>query len=317
MRYASTVLRLARAAAAVLAPAVLVPALAACTNEPFREVNADVAPAAHVEDGASSSPVAHVLHVSVAGMESPRSTYAAYASLFAEVGRRLGMNVVFVQRRTYAEVNGLLTTGGVDVALICTGGYLRLAHDDPGIVEVVAVPIVDGSPTYRSLVVVPAGSTATSIADLAGVRFAFTDALSLTGREWVVHRLLEMGHTPEEFFGDILLTGSHDRSTMAVARGVVDGAAVHSIVYRRLVARDPQLASRIRVIETSPEFGMPPVVAAKRLPAAVRERLRGVLTTLADDPDGASMLRGAQIDRFSTPAPDLYESAERVVAGLR
>lgn len=313
VRYHDAVIRSMRDA--IVSLAVLV--LSACTNEPFREVRLDTQPGRLADGGAPAASAEDVLHVSVAGMESPRSTHAAYASLFAEIGRRLGTKVSFVQRRTYAEVNDLLIAGSVDVALLCTGGYLQLTREKPGAVEVVAVPIVEGAATYRSLVIVPAGSPAKSLRDLGGARFAFTDELSLTGRAWVMRSLLETGRTPETFFGNSLFTGCHDRSIHAVARGVVDGAAVHSIVYQRLVARDPQLAERTRVIETSPPFGAPPVVASTRLPAPLRERLREVMTELANDPEGAAMLRDAQIDRFSALPPGLFESAERLMAGLR
>lgn len=286
---------------------------AACNTSPFREVNVDLTPAASSESAAAARGPARVIRMSVANMESPRDTYSAYARLFEEVGRRMGMEVEFVQRRTYVEVNDLLAANGVDAALLCTGGYLAVRRSAPGAIEVVVVPIIHGSDTYQSLLIVPSTSPAASLSDLEGKRFAFTDELSLTGRAWVLHAVSSVGKRPETFFGSTVFTGSHDRSITAVARGVVDGAAVHSVIYDHILARDPSLAAKTRVIGRSPPFGMTPIVVSTRLPPEVRSRLRQVFLTLGDDEAGAAILHGAQIDRFAAPAPGLFDTAAKVL----
>ena len=287
----------------------ILPSATACDETSYREVDLELAASSRVVADGPTRLGARPFRVSVAGMESPRETYAAYARVFEEVARRLGTDVVFIQRRTYAEVNELLAAGNLDAALLCTGGYLDLERTHPDSIEALAVPIVHGADTYRALLLVPATSPATSLTDLRGKRFAFTDSLSLSGHAWIQHELLELGTTPDAFFGSIVFTSSHDRSITAVARGLVDGAAVHGIVFEHLVGRDSSLATRTRVIQESPPVGTTPVVASTRLPASAREDLRRVLTTLGDDPVGAGVLRAVQIDRFSVPPPGLFESA--------
>jgi phosphonate transport system substrate-binding protein len=256
------------------------------------------------------------LRFSVAAVESPRDTYAAYSHLFERMGERLGVRIEFVQRRTYREVNDLLASGRVDAALVCTGGYLDLQRRAPGATDVVAVPLLDGAPTYRSLVIVRADSAAQSIEDLRRKRFAYTDELSFSGRAYVLRWLLDHGHAPARFFASTLYTHSHDRSVSAVLAGIADGAAVHSAVLDHLVRDDPSLSSRLRVIHRSPPFGAMPIVASTALPPETRARLREVLVSLASDPEGAAALRILAIDGFEAPRPGLYASAQRVVEGL-
>lgn len=255
--------------------------------------------------------------MSVAGMESPSGTYAAYSRLFGEVAGRLDAGVDFVQRRTYAEVNELMLRGELDAALLCTGGYLELVRRDPSAVELVGVPVINGAATYQSLIIVPATSEAASLDDLAGARFAFTDELSLTGRSWIVHELRKRHTQPESFFREVTYTRSHDRSVTAVAKALVDGAAVHSVVFQHLLEKDPGLTERVRIIQRSPEFGMTPVVMSTRLPAERREALRQVLLNLTADDAGRALLRPLDINRFETPAPGLFDSALEVVQGQR
>jgi phosphonate transport system substrate-binding protein len=298
----------------VLAALVLLAPLA-CSTGRYREVEVDLdagAPA-RTEHGHAD----HVLRFAVAAMESPRDTHAGYARLLARVGHELGAEVELVQRRTYSEVNEMLTAGRLDAALVCTGGYLDLLRRAPGAFEIIAIPVVGGQTTYQSLVVVPAASTATSLDDLRGTRFAFTDELSFSGRAYVVRSLGEKGETPERFFGSTLFTHSHDRSIKAVADGLVEGAVVHSLIYRHWVEREPDLASRVRVLVRSPPFGMMPIVASKSMPEAERARLRSVLLALDRDPEAAAAMRFIDIDRFAVAEPGLYDSAAAIVERTR
>jgi phosphonate transport system substrate-binding protein len=293
-------------------------ALTACGDAPFREARVNLDGPAPAE--ATASPLRAgppTLRFSVAAVESPRDTYSAYSRLFDRMGRLLGVEIELVQRRTYREVNDLLVAGKLDAALVCTGGYLDLKRRAPGAVEVLAAPIADGKPTYESLVIVPVASRARTVADLAGRRFAFTDELSFSGRAYVLHVVGALGHDPERFFGSTMYTRSHDRSISAVVTGLADGAAVHGGVFAHHVSRDPELASRVRVIHRSPPFGAMPFVASTRLDPGLRARLRAVLLSLADDPEAAEALRLLDIERLEAPAPRLYESAERLTEARR
>ncbi len=260
-----------------------------------------------------AEPPAPVLRFSVASIESPRDTFSTYTRLFDRVGQILDARVEFVQRRTYREVNDLLASGQLDVALVCTGGYLDLEKRAPGATEVLAVPVLDGEESYRALVIVPASSDIKSVDELRARRFAFTDELSLSGRLYALRLLRDKGLDPEHFFGPITYTGSHDRSVEAVARGLVDGAAVHGHVLEHMESRDPSLARRIRVVHRSPPFGSMPVVVSRRLPAARREQIRRVLLELDRDPVGAAALRMLHFDRFAEPIPALYSELARLV----
>jgi phosphonate transport system substrate-binding protein len=300
-------------AAALLALA----ALAGCDRSGFREESIAFSTAMPPAGDADAPHQTRALRFSVAAVESPRDTYGIYSTLFRRMGQRLGVDIEFVQRRTYREVNDLLASGKLDAALLCTGGYLDLRRRAPGEIEVLAAPIVDGRPTYESLVIVPADGPARSVRDLAGGRFAYTDELSFSGRAYVVRLLRDLGQDPDRFFGSTLYTQNHDRSITAVATGLVDGAAVHGVVLEHLARRDPALARRIRVIHRSPPFGAMPIVASTRLSPELRSKLREVLVTLGADPEGAAALRALEIDRFAVPAPGLYDTAARVVEGPR
>jgi phosphonate transport system substrate-binding protein len=283
-----------------------------CRSSPYREVDIDLGAPAGDEPPSTGAPAARTLRFSVAAMQSPRATHAAYARLIARIGRLVGVPVELVQRRTYVEVNDLLLAGQIDVAFVCTGGYLDLKRRAAAAVSLVAVPVMDGKTTYQSLIIVPGASRVTRVEDLAGKRFAFTDALSFTGHAYPRHFVRAMGRAPAEFFGNSFFTQSHDRSIQAVARGLADGAAVDSLIFDSLAKADPGLARAARVIHRSPPFGIPPVVASRRS-ADLEARIREVLLGLHQDAEAVLSLRELHVDRFATPDPGMYDAAEVVM----
>lgn len=255
------------------------------------------------------------LRFSVAAIQSPTGTYLAHSRLFEYLGRALGRDIELVQRSSYRETNALLVSGQTDVAFVCTGGYLYLQKESPKLVEVLAVPVVRGATTYQSLTIVPANSPAQRIADLSGKRVAFTDELSFTGRLYLVFNVRASGLQPERFFSSAIFTQGHDRSIEAVARGFVDAAAVDSNVFHRATEVDPGLAQRVRVLDVSPPFGVPPVVVLGSLGADLRQRIAEALLSLDREPEGVALLKALGIDRFVAPPPRLYDSAALVLGG--
>lgn len=136
------------------------------------------------------------------------------------------------------------------------------------------------------------------MADLRGKVFAFTDPISLSGRVYPTHLVQQLNATPEEFFARTLFTYSHDEAIRAVASGVADGAAVDSLVYELALIRDPSLKDKIRLIHTSPDFGIPPVVASPFTRPQVRTELETLLLNMADDPAAQEALSAIEIERF-------------------
>ncbi len=248
------------------------------------------------------------LRVAVAAVISPRGTVESYRPLLDYLSRRLSRPVELVQRRTYAEVNDLLEQGEVDVAFVCTSAYVA-GHDQFGM-ELLAAPQVNGAAVYHSVLIVPAGSAARSMADLRDKVFAFTDPMSTSGRMYPTWLVQQLGATPDTFFARTFFTYSHDDAIRAVAEGLADGAAVDSLVYDFAIRRDPALRDKTRVIHRSPPFGIPPVVVRPDARPQLKAELRQALLDLSDDPHGAgkAALQAIGVDRFVLIDDSAYDS---------
>ncbi len=255
------------------------------------------------------------LRVAVAAVISPKGTSESYTDLIAYLGERTGRPAELVQRGTYAEINDLVRTGGVDLAFVCTGGYIR-GQQEFGM-ELLVAPQVDGETVYYSYVIVPADSPAQSLADLRGKVFAFTDPMSNTGRLALLYMLWQMGETPESFLKRTLFTYSHDNSIKAVADRLVDGAAVDSLVYDYMVAQEPQYGAKTRIIHRSPPYGIPPVVVHPALDPQLKAQFRELFLRLHQDERGREILQKLMIDRFVIVDDQAYDSVREMMIQVR
>ena len=256
----------------------------------------------------------NVLRMAVAAMISPKETLVYYQELLGYIGKKSGHRVQLIQRRTYDEVNALFPKGEIDLAFICTGPFAA-SREKFGF-EALATPQVRGQPYYQSYLIVHKDSPHQKFDDLRGRVFAFTDPDSNTGAMVPRFWLAQIGETPESFFSKTIFTYSHDNSILAVAKGLVDAAAVDGHQWEYFERFSPAYTSKTRVIRKSQPFGSPPLVASGRLRDEVRLKIQELMLAMHTDPEGKRILDSLLIDRFVLPREEWYESARALIAGL-
>lgn len=269
-------------------------------------VEVDFSKTVAVEQPGGLSPPKPTFNVAVGAMISPKETFVYYRQLLDYIGAKLGREVQFIQRKTYGEINDLLGTGQIDLAYICSGPYTtgKELHD----FELIATPQVQGSHSYQSYLIVNKASQFKQLEDLKGRVFAFTDPDSNTGKLVPTYWLFELGEQPETFFSKTIYTYSHDNSILAVAKGLVDGAAVDSLIWEYYSQKNPTFTSRTRVIKKSEPYGIPPIVASKYVGTELKDHIRKILLSMHHDPKGQKILNELMIERFVAPHDDWYDS---------
>ena len=251
------------------------------------------------------TPAKDTLRVAISAMISPKETYIFYRELLEYLGKRIGYDILLVQRRTYAEVNALFPKHLIDLAFICSGPYAT-QRESYGF-EGIATPVVRGMPYYQSYLIVQKQSSHSRLEDLKGKVFAFTDPGSNTGALVPRYWLSLMGATEHSFFKQIIYTYSHDNSIMAVAKGLVDGATVDGHKWEFYNRKNPYFTEKTRVIKTSEHFGGPPLVASAALAPDLKSRIQETMLSMHQSGDGRNILENLMIDRFEAPDPVWYE----------
>lgn len=261
-----------------------------------------------------STPVREPLRVAVAAMISPKETFIYYREIIDYIGTKLNRETLLVQRKTYGEVNGLLARNGIDLAFICSGPYV-MGSDTAGF-SAIATPVIHGKPMYQSYLIVHKDSPFQTIEDLRGKTFAFTDPDSNSGSLVPRYWLKQLGTRPEDFFHSITYTYSHDNAIMAVAKQLVDAAAVDGHYWEYYQQRNSYYSGKTRVIKQSEPFGSPPIVVSNALSPDLKKALASILLHMHEDPDGRRILSGLMIERFETPRAEWYAPIRSMVSYL-
>lgn len=250
------------------------------------------------------------LRVAISSIVSPRETLLVYQPLLDYLEAKLDRPVVLLQRKTYKEVNELIQSGAADIAFVCSGGYVA-GNYGYGL-ELLAMPQVNGRLTYQSYIIAGAKIRAESINDLQGRSFAFTDPMSFSGRIAPVYMLASRGHDTGNFFGRTFFTYSHDNAIKSVVEGIVDAAAVDSMVYDQARAQNPDLEKYLRIVDKSLRVGNPPVVVNAELDAGVKDRLSYLVLTMHEDEQGRVVLATLNYDKFNLPDDSLYWELKQI-----
>jgi phosphate/phosphite/phosphonate ABC transporter binding protein len=240
--------------------------------------------------------------------------WPVYAAIAAYIGRQIGRGATLTTATDFAA----LTRGEVDVAFICGLPYVHLTRAPEPAVEPLAAPVLHGAryggrPIYFSDVIVRHGSRARCFADLRGGSWAYNDVDSHSGYNITRHALLCLGET-RGFFGRVVAAGFHQRAIRLVARGEVDAAAIDTQVLAIELRDHPALRRQIRVIETLGPATIQPVVAARHLPAALKDALRAALLAMGDDTSQRAALDAGFIARFAPVTDADYDDIRAMVA---
>ncbi len=263
-----------------------------------------------VERPASPTPESAQLKVAVAAIISPKETFIYYRQLLDYIGKKMGREIQFIQRKTYGEINELLAKGQIDLAFVCSGPYV-VGKEKFGF-QLVATPEVQNSHFYHSYLIVNKTSTFRTLEDLRGRVFAFSDPDSNTGKLVPTYWLSQMGEQPETFFSKTIYTYSHDNSILAVAKSLVDGAAVDGLIWEYYHRKNPIFTSKTRIIRKSEPYGIPPMVASKAIPSDLMTKIRKLLFSMHEDPKGQTILKELMIDKFITPQDKWYDSIRKM-----
>ncbi len=157
---------------------------------------------------------------------------AAVEPLRVYLEETLGVRTVLITGTSYGTIIEAVRAGRADALEVGPRSYV-LASDVAISVAVANYETeVDKEevPGYFSVMITKKGSGITSLADLAGRTFAFTDPASTSGYLVPASGLMvEQGFTEatelDTFFGEVVFSGNHPASVLAVANDSVEGAA--------------------------------------------------------------------------------------------
>ena len=188
------------------------------------------------------------------------------------VPERIGPEVLFSQ------------TCGYPLETIFSGQAIRLgtpSYDVPG---------CDG-PTHCGLFVVPAGSSAEELSDLAGGVFLLNSRHSNSGMNLPRRALAEIARG-RPYFSRVIETGSQPGNLDRISRGEGDVTSVDCVTYAFWQQYRPRAAEQVRVLARTPASPAIPFVTSAETPAATVVLLRDALRRVARESHYAAVRVG-------------------------
>ncbi|MFJ8527521.1 phosphate/phosphite/phosphonate ABC transporter substrate-binding protein [Bacillus sp. NPDC094106] len=245
------------------------------------------------------------VRIAISSVLSKADTIMYYRKIANYIGEKLHRPVILIQRKSYNEISMLMMNGGADIAILSTGAYITYRHVEG--LEAIAMQERMGVPYYYGYVVVHHKNELSSIQDLKGKNIAFSDPSSYSGYIFVRKKLAELSETPEHFFSRYVFTYNHESSLSAVINGVVDAAAVDSLVFERTKLKSPELIKDLKIIAKTEPIGTGPVVINSNLPDEEKRIIKEIFISMHEQEIIKPAFQGLLIDRFVPFEPKLYE----------
>lgn len=142
----------------------------------------------------------------------------------------------------------------------------------------------DGNPGYRGIIIVHKDSDHTTLNDLRGERFGFVVQNSTSGYLVPAVGVTEStGVRPEEFFGQIVWTGTHGNAIQALARKQLEGAATNDLDLRAMHEAGSVNQEDFRVVWRSELIPGSPIAARSDVPESLKSAVRDAILSMNDE----------------------------------
>ena len=233
--------------------------------------------------------------------------------------KKLGVEVQPFVATDYTGVVEALRAGKLDIAFLTPASYV-LAKGEAN-VRVLLKSHRRGSPHYYAAIITHADSGIRTLADLSNKSFAFTDPLSTSGHVFPRKMFKEHGIDPTRDFKNVVFSGGHDATVLAVLHRKVDaGATFANFPDGREGAwlqylKDPREQKKIRAIAYSEPIPADNLVVSEKLDPGLADRIKQIFLDLSEDAGGKKMLRDLyQIDGFFPATDRDYDSVREAFA---
>jgi phosphonate transport system substrate-binding protein len=261
-------------------------------------------------------------NIGLLGGENAQDRLNSNECLRAYAEEALGVPVKLFAPADYNGVIQGLLGGTIDMAWLGASAYAAVWLEDSEAVDPVLVKTnLDGSFTYYSIGIARADSGITSLADMQDKIFGFGDPNSTSGYLVPLVEIPKEGFsmTPGEYFADVVFTGGHEQTIVAVANGDVAGGVTwadglgdwadgyNSGALRRAVdAGLVDMNDLVQIWQSSP-IPEGPVVLRRALPDDVKQTMIDLVANLhATDAECAYGVAAGETAGFTPITHEAY-----------
>lgn len=233
------------------------------------------------------------LTVGLIPSEDSRAMIASSQKMMDMLSESLGMPVKAFVAADYNGVIEALRAGRLDVAYLGPFSYVLGTTVAPIEAFAVAETKKAGRTFYHSLIIAHKASGIKTIDDLKGKTFAFVDPSSTSGHLFPKAGLEKHGFHPDNDFGRVIFSGSHDSNAIAVQNQKIDAAAIADRILDTAISNGYANRDDLVVVWESDPIPESPTVWRKDLPDDLKKRIQAAFMQVKDIPwSDQGMLNG-------------------------
>lgn len=243
----------------------------------------------------SASAAVDEFRIGILGGENAQDRLTNHECLRQKTEDLLGVPTKLFAPADYDGVIQGLLGGTIDLAWLGASSYAKIWLTDEDAVEPILVKVnVDGGYGYHSVGFARKDSGIKSLDDMKGKTFAFGDPNSTSGYLIPSIEIPAQGYSMDkgDYFGDIVFSGGHEQTIVAVANGDVDAGVTwadglgdweegyNSGALRK--AADSGIVDMGELVQIWMSNPIPegPIVIRKDLPAYTKMQMTGLIASM-------------------------------------
>ncbi len=225
-----------------------------------------------------------VLKFGILSGENERDRLQRNEPLRVFLEEKLGVEVEIFTAGNYDGVIQAMAADQIEIGRFGSSSYAAAyTATNGGVIPTLTTRRENGSTGYYSIVVTRCDSGIESLADAEGKVHAFADPDSTSGYAVPYFNMVNVeGIVPEEFFGTVTFSGSHEAGVTGVVNGTFDTAATWwnneaDGVFQRMITKGMIEEGQVCKIWESPEITSGPWTFRSNLPADLIEEVTAAI----------------------------------------
>ncbi|TLD97610.1 phosphonate ABC transporter substrate-binding protein [Helicobacter jaachi] len=220
------------------------------------------------------------LNFAVIPVAGSSSMEAMWGPVVKRLEKDLGMKVNLKFVNDYAGVITAMQYNHVQLAYFGPESYVQAALRANA--EVLATEVnTQGIAGYHSIIITKKDSKLTTLEQLKGKTFAFTDPNSTSGTLVPSVYFKKIGIDPQKYFSKVIYSGGHEASILSVKAGRLDGAATNDLDFQKGIGKGWK-KDDFNVIWTSDLIVGAAIAARKDLPQDLKDKIQNTFINIKD-----------------------------------
>jgi len=230
-----------------------------------------------------------------------------YEPLLAQLADKIGVPIEIKILPSYSDVINHFQELDLDGAFL--GSFTgTMAIQELGLEPLVRPQFMDDSATCSAVVFAKTGAGIRTVQDMQGKRIAFVDRASATGYLLPLAYFRSLGvEDYNNWFGEVLFSGTHEDVINDVVNGYADVGAVSSTIFFMAAGTDPRVLNELAVLATSPQIPSNPLAVRSDLPGDLKEALRQQMLSLHQSAAGREILKELKMTQFTKATKEDYQ----------